>query len=128
VCAQLRPGDAVLAVDSRGANEWPQVVRGVCDVPSASVRITDARITDPGNGPAVVRRVAGRILAAGRRPVLLAATPEGAQLLDDLGLAPAQAVDIHTTEDQRYLTRVPDGVAPLAIQVWLAQFPASVSG
>ena len=29
VCAALRPGDVALMVDSRAANEWPQVMRGL---------------------------------------------------------------------------------------------------
>ena len=31
------PDDVVLAVDSRAANEWPQVVRGMCGGPSLSL-------------------------------------------------------------------------------------------
>lgn len=123
VCDQLRPGDVVLAVDSRGANEWPQVVRGVCGVPAASIKVAADPAKDPAPALAAVRRISQRIATAGHRTVLLAATAPGAQLLDDLALRPEQVVDIDTTEDQRYLTRVPDGVSPLAVQVWLGTLP-----
>lgn len=118
VCDQLSPGDAVLAVDNRTANEWPQVVRGVCDLPAASIKVVD-----PSVGAQAVQRITARIVAAGRRPVLIAGTPEGATLLRDLALNPVEVVNLNTTEDQRYLTRAPDGTAPLQIQVWLARWP-----
>jgi hypothetical protein len=68
-----------------------------------------------------VTRIAGRITAAGGHPVLLAATPQGESLLAGLGDQPAEVVDLHTTEDQRYLTKAPDGADPLTVQVWLAR-------
>jgi hypothetical protein len=115
VCSQLRPNDVVVGVDDRAANEWPEVVRGVCGRPSASVKISD-----PADGVAAVHRITARITAAGGHPVLLAATPAGYALLQQLGSSPVQVVDLHTTEDQRYLTKVPDGADPLTVQVWLA--------
>jgi hypothetical protein len=118
ICGQLTPGDAVLAVDNRTSNEWPQVVRGVCDRPAASIKVVD-----PSAGAAAVRRIADRIAAAGHRPVLIAGTPEGALLLRELALDPVMVVDLTTTEDQRFLTRVPDGMAELKVQVWLAHWP-----
>jgi hypothetical protein len=120
VCDRLRPGDAVVAVDGRASDEWVQVIRGVCGRPSAAVKVLD-----PNDDPmAAIRRAAVRIVAAGRHPVLLAAEPIGAELQRDLGLSPVQVVNLHTTEDQRYLTRVPDGSVALDVQVWLARWPA----
>jgi hypothetical protein len=117
VCAALRPGDVVVSVDARARNEWPQLIRGVCNHPAASFRGT------PGGTPApeVVQRVAQRIRSAGGRPVLLAAN--GAASLTDLGLTPVQVTRLRTTEDQRPLTRRPDGVDPLDVDVWLAVPP-----
>jgi hypothetical protein len=123
VCAQLGPDDVVLAVDTRTWNEWPQVVRGVCDRPAASLKVVEPSI----GGPAV-RRITARIVATGRRPVLIAGTPEGVALMRELELEPAEIVDLSTTEDQHYLTKVPDGTDPLAVQVWLARWPASITG
>ncbi|MBT0770345.1 hypothetical protein KIH74_15490 [Kineosporia sp. J2-2] len=118
VCAELGANDVVLALDNRAANEWPQVVRGVCDRPSASVKITD--INDTAAVAEVVRPIVARIAAAGNRPVLLAGTPEGEAVIEALGLTSRQVVDLETIEDQRHLTRVPDGEDELDIDVWLA--------
>ncbi len=123
VCAQLKPGDVVLAVDNRAANEWPQVVRGVCDLPSASIKVTL-----PGDAATPINRIAARIVAAGGHPVLLAGTDLGLDVLDQMKLAPTSVVNLHTTEDQHFLTHVPDGADPLAVQVWLARWTPPVTG
>lgn len=116
VCAALRPDDAVLALDARAANEWPQVIRGVCGVPAASIRVAS-----PDGAPAAVRRITGRIAASGHRPVLLAGAGEGTAIITAVGEKPSAVVDLRTREDQRFLTRRPDGVDPLRVQVWLAR-------
>jgi len=118
VCAQLGSDDVVLALDDRAANEWPQVVRGVCDRPAASVSVVD--ITDTQAVAEQVRPIVARISAAGNTPVLLAATGYGEAVIAALGLNPEQVVNLRTTEDQRYLTRVPDGADELDVDVWLA--------
>jgi hypothetical protein len=125
VCSALRPGDVVLAVDSRAINEWPQVVRGVCDHPVGVIR------ADPPDREAAIARAAARIEAAGGRPVLLAANdpaenpapgaePDGGTYLRSLGLEPVLATGVRTTEDQRLLTRRPSASQGLNIDVWLA--------
>jgi hypothetical protein len=121
VCAALRPGDVVIAVDTRARNEWPQVVRGVCDHPAA-------RLTVPAEDvEAALARVAGRVATAGGRPVLLAAGtpggPGGGTALAASGLRPRQVAALDTIEDQRLLERRPDGADPLRIEVWLADWP-----
>jgi hypothetical protein len=71
-----------------------------------------------------VAATAARVLAAGRRPVLLAADPDpGARTLAALGVRPRAAVDLRTGEDQRLLTRRPDGGAALRVAVWLGDWP-----
>jgi hypothetical protein len=122
VCDALGPDDVVVALDPRGANEWPQVLRGMCGVPAASVSITGAGSEADAARLSVdpARRIAARIAAAGHRPVLLAAEDQGLETLRQLGLTPVPAVRADTTEDQRWLTRRPDGVAPLDGDVWLA--------
>jgi hypothetical protein len=127
VCDQLKPGDVVLAVDNRAANEWPQVVRGVCDRPSASIKVTL-----PGDAVTPINRIAARIVAAGGHPVLLAATDQGLdvlnQLAGQLAQGPTQVVNLHTSEDQHILTHVPTRADPLAVQVWLAHWKVPVTG
>ncbi|MFN8076529.1 MAG: hypothetical protein U0Q15_14080 [Kineosporiaceae bacterium] len=113
VCAQLRDGDVVLAVDPRGYHEWVQVVRGVCGVPSAAVR--------PPEGDSLERalaRIAPAAAATGGRVVLLAAEPE-----TDVAALPAREltrVQVRTREDERLLERRPVGWVGLRIDVRLA--------
>ncbi len=116
VCAALRPGDAVLAIDNRAANEWPQVIRGICGRPAASINVRSASQYAAAIGP-IVRR----ITAAGRNPVLLAATQDGLNAIRANGVAPQPITDVATTEDQHRLTRRPDGEDPLQVQVWLGR-------
>ena len=111
-CAALRPSDTAVLVDDRAANEWPQVLRGVCGVPSVVVR---SRAGTPD--AAAVRTVVAGVRAAGRRPVLVSAGSAAA--LEQLGAAPRQVVDLRTTEDQRLLTRRPGGSASLDVDLWL---------
>ncbi|GAB6900995.1 hypothetical protein [Kineosporia succinea] len=118
VCAHLGPRDVVVALDDRAANEWPQVVRGLCDRPASSVRVTD--IHDLEAVATAVKPIVARIVEAGNTPVLLAATPEGETVIETLGLEADPVVDVMSQEDQRYLTRVPDGEAELPVRVWLA--------
>src|SRR6185503_4653657 len=67
VCDRLADGDVVVALDPRGSNEWPQVLRGMCGVPAASVRVVGAG-SEAAAALATVepaRRIAQRIAASG---------------------------------------------------------------
>ena len=130
VCAALGPRDVVLAVDARAANEWPQVVRGVCDRPAGVLRVprrpTDADLTAARTALADVR---DGVAAAGGRLVLLAAGGDepGRVALTALGVpaaAPASpVVSLTTVEDARVLTTRPAGGQRLTVEVWLAPAP-----
>lgn len=130
VCAALGPRDVVLAVDPRGANEWPQVVRGVCDRPAGVLRVprtpTDADLTAARTALAEVR---DGVAAAGGRLVLLAAGGDapGRAALTALGVpgdAPASpVVSLATVEDARVLTTRPGRGQRLTVEVWLAPAP-----
>ena len=109
-------GDAIVASDNRAANEWPQVIRGVCGLPAASIKASG-----PQGYAAPIPAITQRITTAGRRPVLLAATQDGVNAIAQLGRTPQLIVSIGTTEDQHLLTRRPDGEDALAIQFWLAR-------
>ncbi len=135
VCAALRPGDVVLAVDPRGANEWPQVVRGVCGRPAAALRVprrpTPRQLQEAVAAVDAVRRrvAAARVDARPGRLVLLAAGGDvpGRETLTGLGVDPAAlatpAARLTTVEDARLLVRRPDGVVALPVEVWLAPAP-----
>lgn len=117
VCARLSPDDVVLAVDSRAANEWPQVVRGTCGVPALALTAGVRR--DPAEAARTVAAVRQAVESGGGagRLVLLAA--DGAESLVALGAAPVAVVDVLVREDQHLLERRPDGTDPLPVRVWL---------
>lgn len=113
-CAAFGPGDSAILLDSRAANEWTQVLRGVCAVPTVVVHATAAQPADRATVLAVARAIAAR----GRRPVLVAA--ESPEAVRRLGATPTHVVHLTTTEDQRLLTRRPGGAATLSVDLWLA--------
>lgn len=135
VCAALRPGDVVLAVDPRAANEWPQVVRGVCGYPAAVLRVPrNPTADDLAAARAALARVRAGVEAAGRtgtvgRLVLLATGGDepGRARLAALGVPAADltapVVSLTTVEDARLLTRRPRGGIALVVDVWLAPVP-----
>ena len=122
VCGTFAPGDVVLSVDDRAANEWVQVVRGQCGVPSLT--LTTAVRHDPAARGQAVAAVAKAVTAGGGRLVLLAAdsdAPLRAPLPGGVRTGePVQAVDVTVREDARLLERRPDHLVSLPIQVWLA--------
>ncbi len=121
VCDVLEPGDMVLLVDSRAANEWPQVVRGMCGVPALAV--TTAVRKDPGALAALVDTVDEAVSGTGGRLVLLAA--DSAEAIDGLGVPAQPIADIVVREDQHALEAPPLGTDRLPTRVWLARVGAS---
>jgi hypothetical protein len=118
VCAQFRPGDVAFMVDSRAANEWPQVLRGYCGVPALST--TFALRSDHAALSSAVDRASKDVAAHGGRLVLLAA--DSTQPLSDLGLDRAVVgVDTRVEEDPRLLEQRPDDLVDLPIHVWLGR-------
>jgi hypothetical protein len=103
VCAALGPHDVVLGIDSRSTTEWPQVVRGMCGVPSfaatRAVRDDASRLAD------VVDELAAGAAANGHRLVVLAA--DGPEAVERLGLTPRQVVDVRFPEEEHALDRPP---------------------
>jgi hypothetical protein len=128
VCAALEPGDVVMAVDSRAANEWPQVVRGMCGVPALSTESSLRR--DPEALAAVVGQASAAVADRGGRLVLLsadspdavggAAEPAVPEVLTSLGRTAELVVDTVVREDQHVLVGPPTSTDPLPVRVWLA--------
>ncbi|MFL6175412.1 MAG: hypothetical protein ACJ715_02085 [Ornithinibacter sp.] len=121
VCGRLDPRtDVVLAVDSRAANEWPQVVRGMCGVPALST--TSALRSDPEQLASTVATVSREIGSRGRRLVLLSA--DSADAIRRLGVEPNRVVSTTVREDEHVLEQKPSHTDPLPVRVWLAPAPA----
>ncbi|GGB84554.1 hypothetical protein N798_11190 [Knoellia flava TL1] len=121
VCRQIGPDDVVLAVDSRAANEWPQVVRGQCGRPALST--TNALRRDPVRLAETVTTIQRALEPSGRRLVLLAA--DSPEALETLGVTSRLALDTTVLEDMRLLERRPDHLVTLPLQVWLGTGPVS---
>lgn len=116
VCAALRPGDVVVAVDSRAVNEWPQVVRGECGRPALVT--TGALRNDPAALRATLTAVAADLPDGSRLVALAADGPES--LTEVLGAAGEAAGVRVVREDQRLLEDIPTTTDPLTIGVWLS--------
>jgi hypothetical protein len=120
VCAALQPGDVVLTVDSRAANEWPQVVRGQC---GRTVLSTTKALRENLDGLGqTVRAVDATVRANGGRLVLL--TADSDKPLRDLGASSRLVVDTQVREDARLLERRPDHLVTLRFTVWVGQLMA----
>ncbi|MEW2359249.1 hypothetical protein [Spirillospora sp. NPDC029432] len=111
LCARIGPDRSVVVVERATADRFLQVVRGMCGVPAAR--------TAAGAKPDDIRRVIGKIYAAGRRPVIL-----GAEARQVAPFAKAEhVVAVRTRQDERTLTEPPDGTWGLSMDVWMAQPP-----
>jgi hypothetical protein len=121
VCGALDPEtDVALAVDSRAANEWPQVVRGMCGVPMLST--TSGLRSDPAALGSTVAAVREQLAARGLRLVLVSA--DSPDPIARLGVDPVLAADTTVREDEHVLEQRPSHTDPLPIRVWLAPAPA----
>ena len=132
VCDSLQRRDVVVAVDStpdgraqRSANEWVQVVRGICGRPAGALLTPAAQLPD------AAASLAGLVAAAGGRLVLLTAQEDGAAAQRVLAAAgaghsgarfdpPRRVVATVTSEDRKQLTTPPASAARLVIDVWTA--------
>jgi hypothetical protein len=105
-------------VDSRAANEWPQVLRGQCGVPALST--TAALRRDPAALARAVGRVRSAVDADGSHLVLVSA--DSAAPLTGLGATDVrQVLDTTVQEDARLLERRPDHLVSLPLTVWLGR-------
>lgn len=124
LCLQIGPDDVVLAVDSRAANEWPQVVRGQCG--RVALSTTSALRRDEAALRESVATLAQRVGDTGGRLVLLAA--DSPDVLETLAPGSArQALDTAVLEDMRLLERRPDHLVTLPLQVWFGVAPVAAS-
>lgn len=112
LCQKLGPGASVLIVERVTADRFSQLVRSMCGLPTARVRYS-------GNAPsqADVERLIGKIIAVGRRPVLL-----GADAANVAPYGPPQlAFSLHTRVDGHSLIQAPRGTWRLQLTVWTTE-------
>jgi hypothetical protein len=108
LCTAIGSGASVVIVDRPVAQQFTQVIRGMCGVPVGWM---------PDAAAANVRGVLTGITAAGRRPVLLAGRRAE---LARYGTDAVKALDLRTTQDPHDLTQPPTAPWPLRYVIWLA--------
>ncbi len=114
LCRQVGPKASVLLVERVTADRFAQLIRGTCGVPTGRATVhagtSVAREAD-------VRRITKKIVAAGRRPVLL-----GADASDVAPYGtPRRVFHVFTRRDSGNLTSAPQGTWSLTINVWMAE-------
>jgi hypothetical protein len=109
VCTRLGQGSAVIIVERATADRLTEVIRGMCQVPTARLR--------PGATQADVRRVIGKVYAAGWKPVTLGGN---AASVAPYGAA-QRVVHISTRQDEHTLVTAPGGTWSLTIDVWVSE-------
>jgi hypothetical protein len=107
LCAAIGPNASVIIAERVTADRFAQVIRGMCGVPVARVPRADR---------AGAQRVIGKIVATGRRPVVLGA--------DRPDVAPygqgRLVVHLVTRQDEHSLVTPPDGTWSMTVRVWMS--------
>jgi hypothetical protein len=111
LCAAIPHDSSVVIVDRPIADNFTQLIRGMCGVPVA-------RIHDPGVSP--VSGVVRGIRRSGRQPVLLGARR---RQLKPYGAAPRQIMALRTTQDSHTLINPPRATWKLTINIWMSEPP-----
>jgi hypothetical protein len=108
LCAAIGPDASVVIVDSLTADRFAQLVRGMCDTPTAVL----TKVT-----PATVDAVVTGIQGVGRHPILLA---ENESELASYGGVPREVVNLLTTQEAHNLTTPPTRTWGIHYTVWLS--------
>ena len=113
MCHRIGPRATVLIVERVTADRFTQLIRGMCGMPSGRVRVRPGFSTAASED---VARITQKVIAAGRRPVIL-----GANSAD---VAPygrtSQVFHVFTRRDSSSLVAAPQGTWSLTINVWMA--------
>ncbi len=116
LCAQMPRDATVLVVDTTAAQQFMQVVRGMCGVPTASMA---------GQPAATVEFVVHAIAAGGRQPVLLASTQAR---LARFGGSPIRVLNLVTTGDPHELIQLPTAPTRVHYVLWMTSPTLAATG
>jgi hypothetical protein len=108
LCAQIPRRASIVIVDWTAAEQFAQVVRGMCGVPAGSMA---------GQPTATVDSVLRAIAAAGRQPVLLASTMRA---LTRFGGSPVRVLNLTTTGDPHELVQLPTAPSSVHYELWMS--------
>ena len=107
LCGTMSSQMSVVIVDRPAADEFAQVIRGMCKVPTAVM----------ANAPvAEVQAVEQAIRAKGREPVLLATR---AVELARFRATPRKVLGLNTTQDPHTLTQPPGSPWQITYSLWM---------
>ncbi len=108
LCGTMSSRMSVVIVDRTAADEFAQLIRGMCHVPAGVM----------AGAPATeVRAVIQAIAARGREPVLLATQ---ASDLAPYATGPRRVLSLVTTQDPHDLTQPPTSPWPISYSLWMA--------
>jgi hypothetical protein len=107
LCGTMSSQMSVVIVDRPAADEFAQVIRGMCKVPTAVM--ADAPVAD-------VQAVEQAITAKGREPVLLATR---AIELIRFQATPRKVLGLNTTQDPHTLTQPPGSPWQISYSLWM---------
>jgi hypothetical protein len=107
LCSAIPRNASVVILDQTVAQQFTQVIRGMCGVPAAWIT---------GRRPAAVARVLNGIGRAGRQPILLGAR---AGQLAGFGGTADRVLDLTTTQDPHQLTSPPTTLATIHYVIWM---------
>jgi hypothetical protein len=108
LCSSLGPAPSVVIVDRALAQQFTQVIRGMCGVPVAWLSARPS-----ANAQAVL----GGITRAGRRAVLLGSSPS--ELTAYGGSPPVEVINLSTSQDPHTLTQPPTTLSPAHYVIWM---------
>jgi hypothetical protein len=107
LCSSIAPNSSVVILDRAVAQQFTQVIRGMCGVPAAWM---------VGRPPTAVAAVLDGIARAGRQPVLLGARRGE---LRGFGGTPERVLDLATTQDPHQLTSPPTALATIHFVIFM---------
>jgi hypothetical protein len=110
LCKSIPQNASVVILDQLTADRFAQVVRGMCNTPTAIL-----------SHPNALSTVIQGIEKAGRRPVLLAENK------DELPGTPKQVVDLLTTQEAHNLTAPPTRTWGIRYTVWMSTPSSALS-
>jgi hypothetical protein len=116
VCGTLSASTSVVILDRVAAEQFGQVIRGMCGVPTGIMA---------GASPTAVQAVLSGITAAGRRPVLIGS---GSAEFARYGFSPSKVLDLTTTQDAHDLTQPPTTPWQISYVLWESTPGSSIAG
>jgi hypothetical protein len=108
LCGAIGSDASVVFVDPTSAEQFGQVVRGMCDIPAVRM---------DGATSAQVQEVVAAIQASGRHPVLLSAAESR---LSGFGGSPREIADLSANADPHALLRPPSAMTPARYMLWMS--------